>query len=294
MITSCVGSGIQLTFEGIEPAKNGRALFKPDFYSEFMGGLGDVVLRMHETGCYSVLEDAVPGKSAVVVLMSHNPYVRDLFEWHRNRDRINVYDLGFTTPFHPWENREWRIEHGLPPTSPSIYPLSDRPIRYYPSRDDFQFVESVRKNQYVVVSVSAGNEERTIPEAIRESVADWIIGSGFRLVVVGRSEYRCNRNLDVRNRLNVIDALDLLSVPGTAELIRHAAGVISSHTSIFHIAIEAKKPTMLLYPKIVKERYVGFGPVGYMKGIDRPKNDHMEFSEYTVERMAKWIQGLLK
>lgn len=291
MIFKAVPPDVEIVPCGHAPHGGGRKPLFVSIYSEFMGGLGDVVLRMHETGCYSILEAAGPESPAAVILMSHNPYVRELFEWHPKRDHIRVYDLGFDTPFHPWENTEWRIEHGIPPVAIPSYPQRCGRIRYYPSDGDLSFVSGVPR-PYIVISVSAGDEDRALPEPIRESVADWVIGSGFHLVVVGRSEYRRGRSFDIRQRPNVIDATDLLSVPGVFRLIEGASGVVSSHTSVFHMAIEAGRPTMLIYPDFVKRRYVTRGPIGYMKGIDRPGNDHMEFGEYTEKRMADWISKL--
>lgn len=291
MILNAVDSKRQIVCDGVAPLHDERDLFKPSVYMEFMGGLGDVILRMHQTGGYVQLDQMKPGESAVVVIMSHNPYVRELFEWHPSCEVTWVYDLGFTTPFHPWENMSWRIRHGLPQSQPMLLPPPKAPVNYYPSPDDLKLIEPLSKSPYVVISVSAGEENRTIPGPVRESIADWVIGSGFRLVVVGRSKYRRDRNLDIRQRPNVVDTTDLLSVPGVAELIRRSAAVVSSHTSVFHIAIEMNKPTMLLYPDFVRERYVTKGPVGYMKGIDRAGNDHMEFKDYTQKRMAKWIEG---
>jgi hypothetical protein len=225
--------------------------------------------------------------------MSHNPYVAELFRWHPKAPQIHVMDLGFTTPFHPWENREWRIEHGLPAEAPCPPRAPQLGLKFYPSPEDGEMLDRLRAlGRYVILAATAGAPDKTIPRAFRENIARAAADMEVPLVVVGRSHYlkREGRERELEETRGVVDATDRLSVPGMIEAVRMASGVVTADTSVLHVAWQEFRPVFLMYNRWCKENLVSRGPVGYMQGIDRPDCDHMEFSEYGYGRFLKWLR----
>src|SRR5437773_1411884 len=68
------------------------------YYIEYGGGLGDVLVQMHAGGSYHLLDHLSPGDRATVVLITHNPHARELFDYHPRADQFEVRDLGYTSP----------------------------------------------------------------------------------------------------------------------------------------------------------------------------------------------------
>jgi hypothetical protein len=268
-------------------------------YAEYVGGLGDAILRMYFSGdaWYGPMERLGDRDYAVVVLMCHNPYLAEVFQWHPNYHRIHVIDLGFTTPFHPWENPGWRFDHGLPKEAPCPPYMPADTLKFFPSPADGEMLSRLRSlDRFVLMAATAGTPDKTIPRPFRENIARTAADMEVPLVVVGRSHYlkREGREREIEETKGVIDATDRLSVPGMLEAVKLAAGVISADTSVLHAAWHEHKPVFLLYNRWCKENLVSRGPVGYMQGINRPNCDHMEFSEYGFGRLLKWLREWAK
>jgi ADP-heptose:LPS heptosyltransferase len=267
-----------------------------DIYGEGVGGLGDLLLRFYFTGeaWYSPLASLPRGSHAVFALMCHNPYAAEIFKWHPARKQIHVIDLGFTTPFHPWENRDWRVAQGLPPEAPCPPHAPAQTLQFYPSPADLRFIEKVKSGgRYVVMAATAGDPKKSIPDEIRASVMAETANQGAQCVVVGRGMYlnREGRSSEIPATPGVVSAIDQLSVPGTIELVKGAAGVVSSDTSVLHAAWQEHRPVFLLYNQWTLETLIPHGPVGYMQGIDRKDTDHMTFGAYTEGRYRKWLEA---
>ena len=259
---------------------------------ELVGGLGDSVLRLYFSGdaWYGPLEKLDGPDYAVVSLMCHNPHLAEVFEWHPKADRIHVVDLGFTTPFHPWENEAWRLEHGLPKEAPCPPYMPAETLRFYPSSEDTKILAELRTKKYVIMCASAGTAEKTIPVHHRETMAAASIAAGYEVVVVGRSRYFFDkRKEDIRSVRGITNLVDRLSVPGVAEAVKTAAGVISADTSVLHMAWQEHRPVFLLYNRWCLDNLVSRGPTGYMQGINRKDTDHMEFAVFNSARFEKWI-----
>jgi hypothetical protein len=274
--------------KGLPPVRDiPQIIASAKIYAEYVGGLGDSILRMYFAGksWHEPLLDLKDDEHAVISFMSHSPYISEIFNWHPKRKNIYVLDLGFNTTFHPWENSAWRLKHGLPENAPCPPYTPSETLEFFPSSDDRVFMKRLGLRPYIVLASTAGRPEKTIPYSLRRSVVVEAIRQKFQIVVVGRSHYfEDGRSNDVPEWNGVVNAIDILSVPGTAELVKRAAGIISADTSVLHMAWQEKRPVFLLYNKWTKDNLVSRGPVGYMQGIDRENTDHMEFSEFALTR----------
>jgi hypothetical protein len=258
-------------------------------YAEYMGGLGDVILRLNTSPWYASLENLSPGEEAAVVLMCHNTGASGLWKWHPNRDRIHVFDFGMSHDFHPWENAEWRHVNGLPIESPCPPPYNG-PVRFYPSPEDLPHLNGLRDGgPYAIVAPIAGSSERTIPPELQSGILAGLMEHGIRPVFVGLSRY--GRPIQSPG---AVDLIDRLSAPGTIEAIRGASLVVTAHSSTLHMAWFEKRPVFLLYPEWVRQVWEKHGPVGYFFGAEFPTTDHMEFRFYSRERLDRLIGVALK
>lgn len=266
-----------------------------NLYMEFVGGLGDVILRMYFSGrlWYEALETMPEGERAKIVLMCHNPYLAEIFKWHPKKKQIDLFDFGFTTPFHPWENKEWRQARDLPdeavcpPYSPS------ETMKFYPSPSDKELLKELRGERFIVLSATASTDDKSIPRQMGAELTKIALDKGFKVLVVGRRKYfHDGRVNDVEIVPGVIDAVDNLTVPGTIEAIKLSKGVITAHSAALHMAWSENIPVFLIYNEFIKKVVVPCGPVGYMQGMNRKDTDHMEFSEYQKERAYKWLEKL--
>lgn len=262
-------------------------------YQEYVGGLGDALLRLYFAGelWYKQLENLPPHGHAVVSLMCHNPYLAELFKWHPKRSRIHVIDLGFSTPFHPWENREWRVSNGLPPEGPCPPYSPSKTLKFYPSPSDRKLLDELCGQKFVVLSATASNVQKSVPAQIRQAMATAALSMGFKVLVVGRRYYfKDGRANDIELVPGVIDAVDKLTVPGTIEAVKMSHGVLTAHSAVLHMAWSEKRPVFLLYDETTGNQVLPGGAVGYMAGMNRPDTDHMQFSGYSQDRVREWLR----
>lgn len=259
--------------------------------SEFGAGLGDVITLIYNSERYNILEKLSPEDRAMVVLMSHNPYSRELFLWHPKVRQIDLRDVGF---WWPWEDEQKRSEHHLPPAQP-LRLIRQESVKFYPSPEDYAILQTLESFPYVVMSAAAGGLDRNIPDGICEDISQWITDRGqrefgLRVVVVGRT-YGAGKRAERRftPRAGLIDMIDRLTVPGTIELILRSRGVVCCHSSMCLIAWYLNRPVFLLYPKHVKEREFDRPAHQYTIGKDSPTTVHLEFGSYNRSALDRFI-----
>lgn len=270
-------------------------------YFEYGGGLGDVVNHVFWHSCYRYIEELGPEDKARVVLLSHNPYAKEFFLWHPKRHLLEIENLGYT---HKGNDPDWRKEKGLPVPPKCDHPHSSAQIRFYPSPDDSEWIKmALNHTPYVIFSVSAGQQDRTIPVGIVDNATRRAFAKGFKPVFVGRNYVHhwngCStppvpKRKEVEPNSLALNLIDRVSVPGVLELIRNAAGVFACHSSMCLASWHLNRPVFVLYEKNTKERYFSGEFVGYSFGAGRPDGDHGLFEEYTGEKMDNWLDKLHK
>jgi hypothetical protein len=295
MITNLVPQNIELVPPGLQPRdglSGSRMSIILSWYSEFMGGLGDALLRVYRhTGCYRDIAKIKVGEKGAAVLMCHNPSLSELFEFHpANLDgRLDVFDLGFNGPIYPWTDPIFRKENGLSVDSPCPTGLDPDRLYFYPHPKDAEPMRQIGAlRPYVVLNYSAGTEERDIPEELVENMALGLRRRGFTPIMVGHPKYQ-RRPVNQ----NIVSFIGMLSLPGTILVERGAAGIVTAHTSILHIAWGEKRPVFLLYPTWVDDVWKITGrPEGYFFGVEQERTDHMHFSKYDLNKFEKWMERL--
>lgn len=265
---------------------------KPPRIVEFGAGLGDVVTLMYTSTRYNSLERIEKDEAVTVVLMCHNPHVRELFLWHPKASQMKIMDLNF---WWPKEDAERRAFHKLPSAQPFIYE-PQKSCNFYPNPEErhiFDYLKS--QGPYLLVSASAGSADRNIPQNIYEEAIGAALDRGLKVVVVGRSYKHNGRvELEVKSRPNVTNLIDCLSVPATAKLIERASAVFCCHSAICLLAWYMKKPVFLLYPRHVKEREFDRPAHQYTVGKDFKTTTHLEFGDYKREIFDQFVVAARK
>jgi len=268
----------------------------PALYLEYGGGLGDVLDQCFYRGSYNYLARLKPGQRAKVAIISHNPFVPELFQWHPKRGQIEVVNCGY------WHGQEANIQgrrrYKLPPEG-ALNRLPDAPapddVRFYPSPEDEKVLSEIfpdaqpETRRVIVLALTAGLPDRTIPLELAAPLADQLTLAGYRLVLTGRTYERHGRQ-EVRFTAapvpGVIDAVDRLSVPGVCALVQASAGLVTAHSALNLLAWHLRKPQVLLYPRSAWERHIR-KPDQWAFGIGYPETVHGCFEDLTEGRVRE-------
>ncbi len=250
-------------------------------YLEFGGGLGDIFYRMFRDGGYGALETLMPPDRADIVLMTHNPHARELFDHHPRVSQFDIRDLGY---WGPEEDASMRQRHGLPRRAPKSAPAAAP--EFYPSPLDREWIERLRGTAYVVFSVTAGLVERDVPAHLVEYTVERALAHSLLPVLVGRNYPRFNRREQRVHRPGVLDLIDRLTVPGVALVVRHSLGVVCCHSAINILAWLLRKPQLLLYPQSVYDRHIARRDRCAF-GIDFEECRHARFDSPDVPALAR-------
>lgn len=261
---------------------------------ELLGGLGDCLNRLYSIDWMPKLLEVPAGEMVDVTIISHNPFVDELFKWHPKRSQLNIRKIKF---HYPWDDKEWRKKNDLPDSPQLDYAPQDR-IEYFPPLHEYPLIDKLSEKKFLIFVISAGTQERHIPEFTRERMATWAISMGYQIYVIGRryqhfEEFGASpRHVEdfMEPRDGVRHLIDGLTLPGTAKLMERCAGVVTTHTSMCLLSWFLKKPTFLLYGDHVRDVLLPLGNVGYMAGNGRPGNDSMHFNEFNELRFTTWLK----
>lgn len=266
---------------------------------EFGGGLGDIFHQIYHGGAYLHLDRLAEGETAEVVLITHNPFARELFDHHPKRAQITVKDVGYWMSEQDAEMRR-RLNIGkrghLDVTNNQQLQQQEGKIPFYPAPSDEATLSRFRNKQYIVLAASAGLLDRTFPHSVMETVNQIAaelknFALPIEVVAVGRNYPRHGR-FEVTPPEHVTDVLDMLSVPGVAEMVRGSCGLITCHSALNILGWHEDKPQLLLYPKSVRDTHVAKRDQ-WVFGIDNPTTVHAEFSDYEKDP-AKYMGAFIQ
>jgi hypothetical protein len=257
------------------------------------GGLGDAIIVLHESTGYEDLERLGPDDRARVYVISHNPYVAELFRWHPRAAQIEVcvarhFFLNFF-------DADERRRAGLPPEPIDPNPGRTRaPVRFWPSPDDERILSELPVEPFVAVAPSASGmeiENRNLPDALL--IQSLAIARTMRIpaVILGRTYQgpHAQKKPPVRpSGAGILDLTDRLSVPGTFEVVKRAGAVLSAHSCLTILSWFERKPLFLAYPPQYKfHDFDHPSPFGF--GKDYPETTRMLFSEFRPSKFATFL-----
>lgn len=259
---------------------------------EYGGGLGDMFYQLYARGSYNVLRDLGVDDTATVHLVVHNPGAPELLAYHPKRSQMTVYWHGYWSSGDDAQERERRA---MPePGSNYFLPDKDEVIEFYPHPAD-QAVLDLLPDTFVVMAPGAGTPDRTIPHAVLEATYERLLrDTSGPILVVGRDYSRDGRaEPAVPAHPRILNAVNHLSVPGTAWALQKAAGLVTAHSSLNLLGWCMQKPQLLLYNQAVLDRHCHGGHYDqWMFGANRSTTIHGRFDDFDVTWVDRFIQEL--
>lgn len=238
------------------------------------GGLGDFLIRMLEGTGYANLNNLKPEDTCDIHIVSHNPFCRELWEWHPKRAQLNLI-------IHPWRevtaNHQIREMNNIPQ---DFYPppCSDKPI-IYPSPEDIQALDVLARTEklkpFVVISAVAGSKSRNISMQAVEAMVPALQAKGYDVVAVGRTYQRADQHPNNDEYIygfnkSVISMIDKLTIPGTLKLLEMSAGLIACHSAMaLGNWFLYRRPNIIFYPSTYAKNK---RDIQEMNGKDVPLN----------------------
>lgn len=262
---------------------------------EVRGGLGDAFITFHETDAYERICAMGPQEEAVVSILSHNPFVDEIFKWHPFKDRIKILKARFF--FHEHTNTPQRRNAGLADNPPPANPKRARkPVPFFPSPEDEKILATkLPKGPYLAVAPTSSGmeiENRNLPQTVIDTAFAICKIRNIPVVILGRSyqgPHAYKQGFVGGTQDGVVNLTDQLSVPGTAQVIKRARAVLAAHSALLLLSWYERKPVFVCYP--LKYFHADFNnPISpFVFGKNYPETDHMLFTDYRPARFATFI-----
>lgn len=259
---------------------------------ELRSGLGDGLIYLHESIAYEVIEQLGPDDRARVTIISHNPFVDEIFLWHPKAKQIEIVKSKFF--FLNFEDSKTRISAGVSEQPPRLYDRRERlPIRFYPSPVDIDVIaKTLPKEPFLAIAPTASGmeiENRNIPESIVDRIVSLSRSKGIATVFLGRTYQGPHPRKEAPSRPGkTIDLTDRLSIPGTAEVIKRSRATVCAHSALLLLSWYERKPNFAMYP--TKYKNVDFdnpSPFGF--GKDYPETVRMLFGDFSDSKFEAFL-----
>jgi hypothetical protein len=262
---------------------------------ETRGGLGDAFITFHETDAYERMCSMRAGDQATVSIISHNPFVHEIFKWHPKAAQIKVVTARYF--FHEYTNTVMRRNAGLSDNPPPSAPRRKRlPIPFFPSPEDERIIASkLPREPFIAVAPTSSGmeiENRSLPPTLVETAFAVARGHEIPIVLLGRNyqgPHPYKPGFTGAGQTGVVDLIDKLSVPGTAHVIKRARAVLSAHSALLLLSWYERKPTFVAYPPKYWQHDFSNPISPFVFGKDYPETDHMLFSDYRPARFGSFI-----
>lgn len=267
------------------------------------GGAGDVIREMFWDGWYQGLDLMAPDDSCDIYIVSHSPFVGELFQWHPRASQIRVHSLGYWCPD---EDSDKRREYGVPQDG-DYEPMlrGTGPIEFYPSPQDEEIFDyrlsdwrhpfdNLPNTDYIVYACGAGTMDRAISSVTQKQIRQVTSRiNGCFDVAVGRSYERGDGRWEPDMSVD-LDLVDDLSLAGVCHLAQGSSGIVCSHSALSMLAFLIHKPQLLLYPEEVRQRHF-LQPDMWSFGASSPEVVHGTFEDFEkngTEMVDRFLQAM--
>jgi len=247
-----------------------------EYRVEFGGGMGDVFNRMTMDEAYPNLMNMTDEDTCEILLVCHNPFIKEMFDWHPKKSQLDVKWFGY---WGPENERENKIKFNLSLDGPINPPGPKGVPKFYPCQEDIKLLEDIKEfskgRKLIVVQATAGCSDRDIPEPQMKKMLADLETRNCVVVGVGRNYQRSDRYGEFKydDYPEVLSMVDRLSIPGTVELIRQASGVIACHSCVCLMAWNFRIPNILTLPRAIN----------HINGIDRGEKNQWTFGLFQPE-----------
>lgn len=232
------------------------------YKTTYGGGLGDIINQIFRNKTYNSLNELKPEDTCDVILITHNPFAKELFQFHPKASQLNISIPGY---WGPAQNAEMYKKHGisLSPDNLPVHPNS-QPI-FFHSTEDGDMLDSINKlsGKKVVMSAGAGEIERNIPTQLIESISNYLTDKSIFLIPVGKNYNRPQlvgggfKRPEPTYKENplIVSLIDKLTIPGTINLVKQADGIIACHSATCLMAWNLRKPNVTLLPRSLGSKH---------------------------------------
>lgn len=259
-----------------------------EYYLEFGGGLGDIFYQMFHNNKYAILNTLDENNSALVITVTHNPFIFELFY---NHPKFKYFRY---MPYPYWDvhvNIEHRKKYGLPLQVP-VYEKCKADMQIFPYPSDLEGINTVDENT-IGISLSAGMIERNIPNILADTmIAEILNNTNKKIVLFGRTFSRNDRKeiqIDLTKYGDrVVSLIDKLTIPGTMSALYKCEKLITCHSSLCILNWIYNKPTFLLYPKETYDRHV-IHKDQWVFGLNLNKTEHALFENFDKNNFIQFI-----
>lgn len=256
----------------------------------FGGGLGDVINDIYRNDGYAALQGAPRTEKCRVSIISHNPACKELFQhWPGGADMdVRQYEY-----WHPKKDAYMRVKNQFPRETPKSAIPKWAKFEFYNHPGDAEVLTEL-PDEYVVFSVSAGEPDRSYPQAIRMMLSMPGMHGDLPCVGIGRVYERNGRSEDSMPCCSFYNLIDRISLPATLNVVRdpRCKGVVCAHSSISMLAGWENKPQLLLYDEATRQRHFQAKDQWSWYAYDRDNVFHATFDQWqgAAEQFFNHIQ----
>lgn len=276
-----------------------RRLAEATVRVEHEGGLGDVFYQIHQDDGYDSLLGLKEGETGSVIIASHNPYAREIFEWIPTAGHLLIANCGFEDI----RKVEWRRSVNIPVERHRVrtHRWPTKPLRFYPASSDAPALEELAAlRPFIILAASGSSPSKSVPEPLADRIAQLAIQRRFNVVQVGRT-YRFfisgedndqHRESPLPERPGLYSMIDRLTVPGVAAAMNLASGVVAPNTSSLILSYCQARPSLFCASQFDYDTFIKSAPAGYMFRLFDALNRHFPIPRYDETVAVNFLENL--
>lgn len=265
---------------------------------ELHAGLGDIFLSLHRESYYENLFALTSRNRISIYINSHNPFVREIFDWHPVHERLDIF---VSRQFFPENtNPEVRVKYGFPPEfrHGPFRPRDPGPLPFYPSPLDSRILKDlVPRRPFLLAALSASSPPKSIPAWIAEAAVGECRSRGIPVILTGRTYHplfnpllKLHHEEVVVGGDGVVNLIDRLTIPGTAIVLKRCSAMLSCHSALNILGWFERKPQFLCYPESIRRLHFSRQePDLWSFGKDYPETRHMTFDRFTPQSFGRFL-----
>jgi hypothetical protein len=259
----------------------------------FTGGLGDIIRTIYMTKSYQFISETK--KQTIIIIASHNPYVVELFKFHKNAKNFIIIDLSHKYLEYLYQGLKGpQITHRLCFFLKLNPRQAKRGIANQTSVPEFYAPDEILSKNHVIFQPYSGLKGKDFPKDAMMKIFNLIKNTQLHIYVVGRDYIRLNKkgeHIHSAEDFSFFEGKNVtviknLSIPATLNLVRNAKLFLGTWSSLQQAAWFENKPVAVFYPP--KYECVT-QPSEYAFGLNRQDCFHSDFNTIHYENLEKWL-----
>jgi len=290
----------------------------------FGAGLGDIIKLSTKHNLYNNISKFLKESNdkIIISLFSHNKFAKEIFTSMENSDKIIIFDISQkenmnnlfklssnTDRMDIIHKRELEflqenninLENVLFDRKDIFRDNLPMSPNFQETQEDKKVIDSIKAFQkpILVISPSAGNISRNIPNNITKKIID-NFKNNYTIVQIGRN----NINEHIREEPifdAVVNVVDKLSVTGVMKLIDICDGIVCCDSSMYHYAAAINSNILIVVPNKSNSLYGLINEdtrhQGYFDAFNRDNVvavDSIDFNETHITKFENIVKSSLQ